>query len=225
MYGTTLHYEIQIAQVGTMRASKVAPEGRIRAKKMNRSHLLCILGCSIAFLITSCSNGSTTSTMGSNNEEKVEEQTVSVSSSIFDNWFHEFQEENPHWTRTTEGQKALVDAFKKEMISNLDFAKSICMKKVFTSDCITSYDREDGEHGGIWAFVMKFPVKLKNPLYNGQDEVELACEIISTIPATSPHDKPYTDDANYSNTFDSYHEINYSGTLNLGTYIVTKKTN
>ena len=177
------------------------------------------MGCTMAVLCSSCGNGDTTG----NAKKTTTETTTSVSSITFEKWFDEFQEANPNWTRTTEGQQELVNAFKSEMISNLDFSKSICMKKVFISDCITSYDKEDGEHGGIWAFVIKFPAKLKNPLYNGQDEVELACEIISAIPSTAPHEKPYIDNANYSNTFESYHDINYSGTLNLGTYIITKK--
>lgn len=182
---------------------------------------MCILVCTMAVLCFSCSNGSNNNAT----ESDTDKTTMATKRAAFETWFNDFQEANPTWTRTTEGHQELVNAFKNEMISNLDFAKSICAKKVFISDCITSYDREDGEHGGIWAFVIKFPVKLKNPLYNGQDEVELACEIISTIPATAPHDKPYVDNANYSDTFGSYHDINYSGTLNLGTYIVTKKTN
>lgn len=182
-------------------------------------------GCMIIALCTFCSNGNNNGTYNAN--ESTESNEISsqaeVSSNSFEEWFYEFQEANPHWTQTTEGQQKLVNAFKNEMISNLDFAKSICMKKVFVSECITSYDREDGEYGGVWAFVIRFPAKLKNPLYNGQTDIDLACEIISMIPSTAPHDKPYTANANYSDTFGSYHKIDYPGTLNLGSYVVTKK--
>ena len=179
----------------------------------------------VALCIISCgneTNNGTNNTTKATGSKSLTSQSE-VPSNKFEEWFNEFQEAHPHWTQTTEGQQELVNAFKNEMVSNLDFAKSICTKKVFDSECITSYDREDGEYGGVWAFVIKFPAKLKNPLYNGQTDVDLACEIISMIPSTAPHDKPYIVNANYSDTFGSYHKINYSGTLDLGTYVVTKK--
>lgn len=188
-----------------------------------------VFGCILALIGTSCANGnkSAAEAVAGDSvlvEDEVEE-TVSeaVQTNLFDKWFDEFQEANPHWTRTTEGHKKLINAFKKEMTSNLEFAKSVCMDKVFTSDCISSYDRKDGEHGGIWSFVFRKNVTMKNPLYNGQTEVELAYEIFSTIPATEPHERPYLENVNYSDSFNPYHDINYSGTLNLGSYIVTKK--
>lgn len=189
-----------------------------------------VLSCIVALLGTSCANGNKSAAnvaeMDSvlvTEEEVVAEEAAEAN--LFDSWFEEFQEANPHWTRTTEGHKKLTNAFKKEMTTNLEFAKSVCKDKVFTSDCISSYDRKDGEHGGIWSFVFRKTVTLKNPLYNGQTEVELAYEIFSTIPATEPHERPYLENVNYSNTFDAYHDINYSGTLNLGSYIITKKDN
>lgn len=188
-----------------------------------------LLGCMIILMGTSCTNGNKQAAETVDVDsvlvtEKAEEGVIEVAeTNLFNKWFEEFQEANPHWTRTTEGHKKLTDAFKKEMKSNLEFAKSVCMDKVFTSECITSYDRKDGEHGGIWSFVFRKTVTLKNPLYNGQKEVDLAYEIFSTIPATEPHEHPYLANVNYSETFDPYHDINYSGTLNLGSYIVTKK--
>ncbi len=188
-----------------------------------------IFGCIFALIGTSCANGNKSAAeavaVDSVLVEAEAEETISeaVQTNLFDKWFDEFQEANPHWTRTTEGHKKLANAFKKEMTSNLEFAKSVCMDKVFTSDCISSYDRKDGEHGGIWSFVFRKTVTLKNPLYNGQTEVELAYEIFSTIPATEPHERPYLENVNYSDSFNPYHDINYSGTLNLGSYIVTKK--
>lgn len=188
-----------------------------------------VFGCILALMGTSCTNGNKSAAeevaVDSVLVEDEAEEAVSeaVQTNLFDKWFDEFQEANPHWTRTTEGHKKLTNAFKKEMTSNLVFAKSVCMDKVFTSDCISSYDRKDGEHGGIWSFVYRKTVTLKNPLYNGQTEVELAYEIFSTIPATEPHERPYLENVNYSDSFNPYHDINYSGTLNLGSYIVTKK--
>ena len=188
-----------------------------------------VFGCILALMGTSCTNGNKSAAeevaVDSVLVEDEAEETVSeaVQTNLFDKWFNEFQEANPHWTRTTEGHKKLTNAFKKEMTSNLEFAKSVCKDKVFTSDCISSYDRKDGEHGGIWSFVFRKTVTLKNPLYNGQTEVELAYEIFSTIPATEPHERPYLENVNYSDSFNPYHDINYSGTLNLGSYIVTKK--
>lgn len=190
-----------------------------------------VLGCFWLLMGSSCTNGnrSAAETVAVDSvlvEDEVENNVSEVvETNLFDKWFDEFQEANPHWTRTTEGHKKLINAFKKEITSNLEFAKSVCMDKVFISDCISSYDKEDGEHGGIWSFVFRKTVTLKNPLYNGQTEVELAYEIFSTIPATEPHEHPYLENVNYSDSFNPYHDINYSGTLNLGSYIVTKKDN
>ena len=191
------------------------------------------LGCIVSMMGASCTSGNKPAA----EIEILDKDSISISEEVensvgkddkinlFDKWFEEFQEANPHWTRTTEGHKKLTNAFKKEMTSNLEFAKSVCMDKVFTSDCISSYDRKDGEHGGIWSFVFRKTVTLRNPLYNGQTEVYLAYEIFSTIPATASHEHPYLENVNNSNTFNPYHDINYSGTLNLGSYIVTKKDN
>ena len=198
---------------------------------MKRAFYFGFLGCVVASVMASCANGNkptasvadVDSVLVTEEAEAVESEAVQTN--LFDKWFADFQEENPHWTRTTEGHKKLTKAFEKEMKSNLEFAKSVCLDKVFTSECISSYDRKDGEHGGIWSFVFRKTVTLKNPLYNGQTEVELAYEIFSTIPATEPHERPYLENVNYSDKFNPYHDINYSGTLNLGSYIVTKKDN
>lgn len=196
---------------------------------MKRVPIFQLLGCLVALMGSSCANGNKQAAeavaVDSVLVEDEVDETVSeaAETNLFDKWFDEFQEANPHWTRTTEGHKKLTNAFKKEMTSNLEFAKSVCMDKVFTSECISSYDRKDGEHGGIWSFVFRKNVTLKNPLYNGQKEVELAYEIFSTIPATEPHERPYLENVNYLDSFNPYHDINYSGTLNLGSYIVTKK--
>lgn len=141
----------------------------------------------------------------------------------FYEWFDEFQERYPHWTESTDAHKKLISEFKSKMKSDLEFAKDFQYGDVVDSDCISRYDRADGEYGGIWSHVIKIKVKLLNPLYNGQDEVELVCEIISTIPATENHYSPYTENANYVDTFKQYHDMDYDGTLNLGTFIVTKK--
>lgn len=177
-----------------------------------------------ASMMVSCANGNKSAASVTDVDSVfVTKGTETVETDLFDKWFIDFQEENPHWTRTTEGHEKLTKAFEKEMKSNLEFAKSVCQDKAFISECISSYDRKDGEHGGIWSFVFIKNVTLKNPLYNGQTEVELAYEIFSTIPATEPHERPYLKNVNYSDKFNSYHDINYSGTLNLGSYIVTKK--
>lgn len=120
-----------------------------------------LLGCMIILMGTSCTNGNKQAAETVDVDsvlvtEKAEEGVIEVAeTNLFNKWFEEFQEANPHWTRTTEGHKKFTDAFKKEMKSNLEFAKSVCMDKVFTSECITSYDRKDGEHGGIWSFVFR----------------------------------------------------------------------
>ena len=142
----------------------------------------------------------------------------------FYEWFDAFQERNPHWTRSKECHNKLISEFKKKMLSDLDFAKEFEYGYAITSECISSYERPNGEYGGIWAHVIRINVKLLNPLYNGQDEVELICEIISTIPAKENHISPYTTNANYVNTFDQYHDMDYDGALNLGTFIITKKS-
>lgn len=186
-----------------------------------------LFGCVITLIGASCTNGVKPTVVAVDSTLVTTEMAGTTSEkngpNLFDKWFEEFQEVNPHWTQTTEGHQKLTDAFKEKMTSDLEFAKSVCKCDVFTSECITSYERKDGEYGGIWSFVFKKTVTLKNPLYNGQKEVDLAYEIFSTIPATASHDRPYLENVNYSDTFNPYHDINYSGTLNLGSFIVTKK--
>ena len=166
----------------------------------------------ICLILLSCTNTNTS-------------YTVTEEPNLFEEWFEKYQEDNPTWTRSIEGHNKLKEAFSNEVKSNIDFAKSLCSGEIFISECISSYERKDGEYGGLWAYVYKKEIKLKNPLYNGQKTVEVAYEIISMIPSTKSHDNPFIDNANYSDTFKPYHSMDYDGTLNLGSFIITRKDN
>ena len=92
------------------------------------------------------------------------------------------------------------------------------------SESIAPYSKKNGEEGEIKAFDFIIKVKLIKPLYNGQKEISVKYEIISSIPSTvEEHWRPYVKNANYSNTFDSFLKNSYDATINLGCYIVADK--
>lgn len=118
------------------------------------------------------------------------------------------------------------------MTSDIEFAKAIASysaesehnNRIRKDDSISPYSKEDGEEGEIKAFEFVIPVKLIKPLYNGQKEIEVSYEIISTIPSTiEEHWRPYTQNVNYCATFSPYFNTNRDGMLNLGTFVVTQK--
>lgn len=152
---------------------------------------------------------------------------------IVDSFFKEFQEKNDGWTKTTEGHKRLANAFKEKFISDLEFAKACASynteyqhvdNPIIVSESICPYNKTNGEEGEIKAFDFVIKVKLIKPLYNGQDEISVKYEIINSIPSTvKEHWRPYVENANYSNVFDSFLKNSYDATINLGSYIVTNK--
>ena len=151
---------------------------------------------------------------------------------MIDLFFTQFQEENDGWTKSIEGHEKLKKAFEDKMTSDIVFAKAIASygtnseyrNRIRKHESITSYNKDNGEEGEIKAFEFVIPVELTKPLYNGQKEIEVSYEIISTIPSTiEEHWRPYVDNANYCSTFDSYFNSSRSGVLNLGSFVITRK--
>lgn len=171
------------------------------------------------------------SSASSNDAVNVSE-IIDPSQEIVEQFFAEFQQNNEDWTKTTEGHEKLTKAFEEKMTSDIDFAKAIASystefeydKNIRKDDSISPYSKDNGEEGEIKAFEFVIPVKLIKPLYNGQKEIEVSYEIISTIPSTvEEHWRPYTKNVNYCATFSPYFNTNRDGVLNLGSFILTKK--
>ena len=188
------------------------------------------------YFISSCQNPKS-------NELPVEEYQDSVrtelhyvdldgNQGIVDKFFIDFQKKNDGWTKTEKGHKKLVDAFKKKITTDIEFAKACASynttyeyaNSITISESIARYDKNDGEEGEIKAFDFVINVQLIKPLYNGQKTISVKYEIISLIPSTvEEHWKPYIKNVNYCNTIGSFLKSSYDGTLNLGCYIVANK--
>ncbi len=172
----------------------------------------------------------------SGNGSDTEQDSVSVvaenpNNKIVDNFFTQFQQENPDWTETKAGHNKLKQEFEKKMTGDLEFAKAVTqytddymLSSISRQESISPYSKADGRKGEIKAFEISIPVALAQPLYNGEKEVRVSCEIISTIPSTiEDHSRPYTDGVNHCATFSPYFKTYNNGVLSLGTFIITEK--
>ena len=186
----------------------------------------------VALPFISCQNSN-------KNPANIEEDSVMVvsddekSAAIVNSFFQEFQKNNDAWMKTTEGQNKLVKAFEEKMTTDVEFAKACASYNTHShydmgfpvrdSGTISAYDKADGEEGEIKAFDMVISIDLIKPLYNGQKEIRVKYEIISTIPSTvEEHWRPYVDNVNYCSKFNTFLKNKYDATLDLGCYIVTK---
>ena len=165
--------------------------------------------------------------------DSVAVETSSTQTEVVDLFFKDFQEKNDGWTKTEAGHKKLVTAFKEKITSDLEFAKACASyntefqytdNPIRNSESISAYSKDDGEEGEIKAFDFVIDVNLIKPLYNGQKEISVKYEIISTIPSTiEEHWRPYVGNVNYCDVFDSFLKSKYDATLDLGCYIITRK--
>ena len=157
---------------------------------------------------------------------------VGTNNELVDAFFKDFQEKNDGWTKTDAGHKKLVKAFEEKMTTDIEFEKACaCYNTTYEysnpikdSESISAYSKDDGEEGEIKAFDFVIDVKLIKPLYNGQKEITVKYEIISTIPSTiEEHWRPYVEKSNFCSTFDPFQKNSYNGTLDLGCFLVTYK--
>lgn len=125
---------------------------------------------------------------------------------VYQGWFDDFQKKHPNFMDEKNGFDTLKISFQNEMISNPDFYKSLMnafspieldilweKPHTLTSATLGKYeDSTKNEIGESKVFLIYAKVKLLEPMYNGQDEIDLYYEITSCIPSTEKnHDKPY----------------------------------
>lgn len=151
---------------------------------------------------------------------------------IIDDFFIDFQEKNDGWTKTEQGHKKLVAAFKKKMTTDIEFAKACASfnsseynKSIVDLKSKGVYEKADGEEGELVAFDYVIVMPLIKPLYNGDETIFVKYEIISAIPSTVElHLIPYIENVNYCSTATPFLQNLYDdGILNLGSYILTNK--
>ena len=160
--------------------------------------LISLTGC-----ILSCTNSKsnrTTENIARDSIAAIDSENHNDGQNIVDEFFKDFQEKNVDWTKTTKGHKKLITAFKNKITTDIQFAKACASyntkseydNSIATTESIYSYSKDDGEEGEIKAFDFVIDVKLVKPLYNGQKEISVKYEIISTIPSTTEeHWRPY----------------------------------
>ena len=151
---------------------------------------------------------------------------------IIDDFFKDFQEKNDGWTKTEQGHKKLVAAFKKKMTTDIEFAKACASfnsseynKSIVDLKSKGLYEKADGEEGELVAFDYVIVMPLIKPLYNGDETIFVKYKIINTIPSTvEVHLTPYIENVNYCSTATPFLQNLYDdGILNLGSYILTNK--
>lgn len=151
---------------------------------------------------------------------------------IIDDFFKDFQEKNDGWTKTEQGHKKLVAAFKKKMTTDIEFAKACASfnsseynKSIVDLKSKGLYEKADGEEGELVAFDYVIVMPLIKPLYNGDETIFVKYKIINTIPSTvEVHFTPYIENVNYCSTATPFLQNLYDdGILNLGSYILTNK--
>lgn len=168
----------------------------------------------------------------SNIEEEQPEKIQLTNEQIVGEFFLYYQKKDPDWFKSFDGHKRLKKSFEKKITTDLEFAKACASyglhnfvsEAIRDSETISSYSRQSGEEGEVKAFDFVIPVHLIKPMYNGQQDVEVKYEIISTIPSTvKDHKKPYIQNVNYCGKFESFLKNEYDATLNLGCFILTNK--
>lgn len=192
--------------------------------------LIIALVPALALLLGSCQNGNNSD---SASQEVGSEEIENNGKALVEQFFTDFQQENDGWTKTTDGHNKLAKAFSEKMTTDVNFAKAIASYgthsyhgNIRKDDSISSYSKGNGEEGEIKAFEFVIPVNLIKPLYNGQKEIEVSYEIISTIPSTiEDHSRPYIGNVNYCSEFSPYFKTQRDGVLNLGSFVVTQKDN
>ena len=151
---------------------------------------------------------------------------------IIDDFFKDFQEKNDGWTKTEQGHKKLVAAFKKKMTTDIEFAKACASfnsseynKSIVDLKSKGLYEKADGEEGELVAFDYVIVMPLIKPLYNGDETIFVKYKIINTIPSTvEVHLIPYIENVNYCSTATPFLQNLYDDSiLNLGSYILTNK--
>lgn len=151
---------------------------------------------------------------------------------IIDDFFKDFQEKNDGWTKTEQGHKKLVAAFKKKMTTDIEFAKACASlnsseynKSIVDLKSKGVYEKANGEEGELVAFDFVIVMPLIKPLYNGDETIFVKYKIINTIPSTvEVHLIPYIENVNYCSTATPFLQNLYDdGILNLGSYILTNK--
>ena len=162
----------------------------------------------------------------------------------YQNWFTQFENNNPNWLENKNGIEILRKAFNEKMSSDIRFVKYLMLTEkkseyekytenkpeILLSESIGKFTHGD-EIGEMKVFLMYITVKLTKPLYNGQDEINIYYEIVNFIPSTEKnHRIPYTGDP-YVNNVDTciisngdpyFNDRNVSKKI-IGIYLVGNK--
>ena len=149
----------------------------------------------------------------SNNQPNDNADSISVVSSLeydyYQNWFTNFEKENPNWIESKNGMKLLKQSFDNKITSDNKFAHSLISNSlryiysehrpnILTSESITKATiKSKNLVGELKAFLMAIDVELNEPMYNGQKNITLYYEIINFIPSTvEDHEIPYCENIN-----------------------------
>lgn len=153
-----------------------------------------------------------------------EPMEVSSKTSLYQEWLNDYQEKNPQWYKTEKDKRAFVKAFEKNIVSNIDFAKSVCddnRSKIVNKEYISGNDEGDK----LYAFEYKVKFYLPVPIPDGSAEgvscISMRYGIMSLIPRNVSTEYPYTGDANYAERFDKHVPDRWK--LEMGTYFVGNK--
>lgn len=149
----------------------------------------------------------------SNNQSNDNADSISVVSSLeydyYQNWFTNFEKENPNWFESKDGMKLLKQSFDSKITSDNKFAHSLISNSlrytysehtpnILTSESIAKATiKSKNLVGELKAFLMSIDVELNEPMYNGQKNITLYYEIINFIPSTvEDHEIPYCENIN-----------------------------
>lgn len=178
----------------------------------------------IVFSLTMCACNQSGQTVPLDSIAVEEPIEVSLKTSFYQEWLNDYQEKNPQWYKTDKNRRAFVKDFEKNIVSNIDFAKSVCddnRSKIVNKEYISGNDKGDK----LYAFEYKIKFNLPVPIPDGSAEgityIYMRYGIMSLIPRNASTEYPYTADANYAERFDKHVPDRWK--LEMGTYFIGNK--
>ena len=81
-------------------------------------------------------------------QDSIAKEPIEVPSktSLYQEWLNEYQEKNPQWYKTDKNRRAFVKEFEKNIVSNIDFARSVCddnRSNIVNKEYISGNDKGD----------------------------------------------------------------------------------
>ena len=164
-------------------------------------------------------------------EQKIMQDNVAVEEplerslkcSLYQEWLNEYQEKNPNWY-TDNGIRTFVKDFEKNIVSNIDFAKSVCYDNrnfIVNKEYISGNDEGDKLYAFEYRIKFNLPMPIPDGSAEGKSYIYLRYGVMSLIPRNESTDYPYTKDVNYAERFDKHVPDRWK--LEMGTYFIGKK--